>query len=633
MAVDRTKVAEEVVQDRPPSAGELIDRLSSFDGPPEQFLANLLAVQCYLSAADGGAILRQAQEGIAAVAVHPPLPPNATPPVWLAAAGEAVPGVLSAGQTAVRPLQPSDAMYGAPPTEFVILLPIRGSQAVRGVAAFHVECRDGAALNASRERLELTVGLLSVYEMRLTLQRRQLDLQRLRLAMETIASVNEHDRFAAAGMAACNELASRLSCDRVGLGFLKGRYVHLRAMSHTEKFNRKMKVVQDIEAAQEECLDQDVEVVYPAAPQATYVSRAAKELSTRHGPAAVVSVPLRRGGQVVGVLTAERPVDRPFTVDEVECLRLTCDLATPRLANLHEHDRWFGARAAGAARKLLAGAVGPKHTWVKVAGIALTGLLLFAIFVKGDHVAQGRFVIEAAQQRVVPAPFDGYLQEVFVEPGQNVVKGQLLATFDTRQLYIDLANRQAERTREQIKAAAALGADRADKRAEAAIAQWEVKRIEAEIAGIERKIARANIVAPLDGTVVVGDLKKHQDGFKQTGDVLFEVAPLATLRAELSIPEEDIPEVQVGQEGELATSAYPDRRMTFHVESLVPVAQVVEQRNVFKVRATLAPEAMAEHSWLRPGMEGSARIKIDRRPYGVLWTQKLVNWVRMKLWL
>ena len=65
-------------------------------------------------------------------------------------------------------------------------------------------------------------------------------------------------------MAFCNEIAAQWQCERVSLGFLKGRYVQLKAMSHTEDFSRKMKVVQDIESAMEECLDQDTEILVPA---------------------------------------------------------------------------------------------------------------------------------------------------------------------------------------------------------------------------------------------------------------------------------------------------------------------------------------------------------------------------------
>ena len=45
------------------TAAELIEQLNRFDGPPEKFLVNLLAVQCFLAHANAGAILRNRQAG------------------------------------------------------------------------------------------------------------------------------------------------------------------------------------------------------------------------------------------------------------------------------------------------------------------------------------------------------------------------------------------------------------------------------------------------------------------------------------------------------------------------------------------------------------------------------------------
>ena len=45
------------------TTAELVDRLSRFDGPPEQFLVNLLAVQCRVSGASRGAIIRIGARG------------------------------------------------------------------------------------------------------------------------------------------------------------------------------------------------------------------------------------------------------------------------------------------------------------------------------------------------------------------------------------------------------------------------------------------------------------------------------------------------------------------------------------------------------------------------------------------
>ncbi len=782
---------------------EIIDRLSRFDGPPEQFLVNLLAVQCHLASAGGGAILRigpagaaqQAGEGqpaggnVEVLAVYPQPPQGAAMPVWLAQSAELAPQIVAAGKPAVKGLHNPDDLYGAPANESIILLPLRGGSGVQGLAAFAVTTSNQQALDAARERLELTLSLLSLYEMRLTLQQRQGDLTRLRLAMETTAAVNEQDRFAGASMTLCNEISSRWKCDRVSVGFLQGRYVHLKAMSHTEKFSRKMKLVQDIEAAMEETLDQDVEVTFPASPEATFVQRAAAELSKRHGPTAIVSLPLRRDGEVASVVTLERPVDQPFKLEEIEALRLSIDLIAPRLVNMHRQDRWFGARAAGAVRNGLAAVIGPKHTWIKVAGIGVIAAALFLVLARGNYRAEATFVLEPVAQQVLPAPFEGFLKEVYVRPGDRVVgardrekpswlltnsdvpswplllaelrrqssddspqaqpgrriwsllseptQNKIVAACPTtstapaiavnptltvvsdsiaealKQAVLDdinslltsrkfydndtwSAGRLSQRQRDLIEASAvralegdrlvelnrsllvralsgavlpgptvlgtletaelrlelqsaqaeALGyrkqmdaAMREDKRADAQIAQARAEQIAAKMGLIQHRIAQAVIVASMDGHVVSGDLRKQLGAPVKTGDVLFEVAALGNLRAELSVPEDLIIDVKAAMDlqiaaggelgGELATTARPDERIDFVVERINPVAEVVDQSNVFKVRVRL----LRTPSVLSPGMEGLGKIDIERRSYGYIWTRRMINWVRMKLWI
>ncbi len=610
------------------TTADVIDRLSRFDGPPEQFLSNLLAVQCQIGPAECGAILRAGRErGADVLAVYPPLPEGAPAPVWLAQAAEACRAVVAGGATTVQAVHSPDDMYGQPARRSLILAPLRGERAVRGVAAFFVDAQDPAALAGVRERLELTVGLLSLYEMRLLLQRRQTDLRRLRAAMETLAAVNVQERFTGMAMALANEVAARWQCERVSVGFLKGRYVHLRAMSHTEKFSRKMKLVQDIEATMEECLDQDVEILYPAPPEATYVSRAADELAKHHGVATALSLPLRRAGEATAVLTLERPGGEAFTVEEVESLRLAADLCTPRLANLEEHDRWFGARMAAGVRKGTAAVVGPKHTWIKLAVIAVCGLLAFTIFGKGDYRIEAPFVLEPIELRVVPAPFDGYLQGVFTEPNKAVIGGKsVMATLETADLRLELAAAKAERATYLKQAAAAR---RDYKTVEVQIAEAQADKVTASINLLDYKISQAKIIAPISGVVVKGDLERQIGAPVKTGDTLFEVAPLDALRAELSVPEADSADLEVGQEGELATASFPDKHFGFVVERINPVAEVAEQKNVFKVRVRLK----RLDGRMRPGLEGIAKVDIDRRRYIWIWTRPIVRWVRMKLWI
>jgi len=614
-----------------PTTAELIEGLSQFEGQPQEFLVSLLAAQCHVGSARGGAFLRMNPEGhLEALAMFPPpAQPTDPAPSWLAQAAEIAGEVMDSQETAIRPAHRPEDLYGQPAERHLILIPVPGPQgAPRGLAVFLIEDQDARTVAASREKLELTISLLGLYEMRLTLQRRNADLRRLRSALEVLASVNNQQRFRGLGMALVNELASRWECERVGVGILKGRYVRLAALSHTEKFSRKMRIVQDLEATMEECLDQDVEVVYPAAPTTTFVNRCAQELSRRHGPTCVLSLPLRREGACEAVLTLERPTDQPFALDEAETLRLTGDLCSARLLDLHKTDRWFGARWAAGKREGMATLIGPKHTWAKAAALAVLGFVLFLTFARGNYTSEGTFVFEPIDRRVLPAPFEGQLAAINAEPGQRVEAGEILAELDTAKLRLRWHARKAERDRYQQLARAAT---RDHKTAEAEVHAKEAESIQAEMDLLRYQIDKeAKVRSPIDGVVVSEDIKRRIGigGPTEMGDILFEVAPLTRLRADLFIPEDEIADVAVGQEGELAGASDPSRHVSFTVERIHPVAEVLDQKNVFKVRVTLE----RTEPWMRPGMEGVGKIYIGKKPYGRLWTRKLVNWLRMRLW-
>ncbi len=767
MAGESTSVHTDSVRPGGPSAADLIDQLMHFEGPPAAFLAQLLAVQCRLARTTGAVVLGPGPDGTGQVlAMAPPLAEGQNPPPWVGAVASAAQNAATQGVTVVKPLRGASDMYGQPAGRHVIVIPVRrGGQAAGAVAGYLIETGQPDALAAAQERLELTISLLSLYEARLTLQARQGDLGRLRMAAEVLSTVNEHDDFAGAAMTLCNEVTTRWGCDRTSLGFLKGRYVHLKALSNTEKFSRKMKLVQDIEGAMEECLDQDVEVVHPAAQQATFVSRAAADLGGRHGPTSVLSLPLRREGKPVAVLTVERPAEKPFELAEAEALRLTCDLCTPRVAALHARDRWFGARAAAGVRKGLALLLGAKHTWIKLIILAVIGAAVFLTFAEGDYNAEAPFELQAVSSRVVNAPFKGRLDKAYVEPDDPIVgtgdrapnwlldpkhvtdaaalaeaiatgaeqgaqpskhiaalltqagEGGLrhklnvllagetfapplwgyaenpwrqitltarqkdlldqrakaplaaarlaelnrsllaaaypayvkpgptvLATLKTDELRMQLASKRAELAghvkQKQAAQAAVEDPTQRGKQADVEIAQAKIEEVTADINLLELYITNAVIVSAIDGYVAQGDLKRQLGAPVEEGDVLFEIVGSKEMRGELSVPEDliaDVREAQARAEardktagGEMAATAMPESRFAFEIERINPVAEVVDQKNVFKVRVCIKDLPSVLRS---PGMKGVARIRIDRRSYGYIYTRKLINWIRMKFWL
>ncbi len=644
----------------------------------EQFLEHVLSAQCDLAPAEGGAVLRlQKSDTVQMMAVYPPLEKEDVAPPWLSRSADLVPMVVQSRQTQIATLGSTDGLYGQAPNAYLVLVPVLHVEGQAEVAAFHLRVSEPADATAARERLELTAALLGYYDMQMALRQRSANLARMRTAMEIVAQVSEYERFRAAAMALCNETAARWSAQRVSLGILRGRYVKLAAISHTDRFSRKMRLVQDIESTMEECLDQDIEVIHPAPPQAGYVSRAASQCSMHHGPATICSLPMRREGQVQAVLTLEREPDRPFTPQEVETLRLTADLAAGWMLHLNDTDRWVGARLATSVKRTAAAAVGPRHTWAKLTVLALVTAIMLLVFAKGMSRVEAPFEVQAPRLQAVVVPFDAQLKNVYVKPNDIVVAGEtVLAEFDVTDLELERIALMAEQDGYLKEHSAALAEN---KSSEAAIAKARADMLGARMRLIAKQIEQAKIVAPISGIVLSGDLERQINGQFERGAVMFELAPLHAAEAELAVPEnrigdlvnemdrrltavtaehegrsldelialaaergleppagatrEDVLKLLVPPlRGELATAANPGQYIAFEIYRIDSVAQVVGQRNVFKVHARLTGDAQRIAN-LKKGMQGVAKIDINHQRYITIWTRDVVDWVRMWLWI
>lgn len=608
----------------------MIEALGGYRGAANQFASFFVRQVCQSAPAAAGALFAVDAAGQVGVqGIYPPVEKGAEAPVWLREVASAA-GAINELSPIVAPLPESAAtgLSAASPLGLhVVLVPIALTPAVKEIAAFVVAAEDRIGLAQSRDRLEVFARLRNLFETSRQANERQADLDRFHRAVRVLATLQEQSRFMAAAMALCNQVAADFGGDRVALGMLHGRYVKLKSLNHTEKITRQMRLAQEIESAMEECVDQDVEILHPAPTSATYVSKAAAELSAHHGPTAVCVLPLRHEGKVIGAISVERPTDKPMPTADIEALRLAADLCSPWLHGMFQRDRWFGARWALASKRGLANLVGPEHTWAKALAIAVLAFLVFVIVAKGNYRVEAPFTLDATVRQVVPAPFNGYLEKVNVKPGDKVeANTTVLATLDASELRLKLASAKADEASYLKQADQAM---RDSKTVEVQIAQAQAERTRAQMRLLEYQIEQSTLRSPVTGVVVQGDLQKQLGAPVQTGQAMFEVAPLDALYAEVSVPEDRIPEIHRGDRGELASASHPGEFVGFTVERINPVAEVVKDRNVFKMRVKLE----RIEPWMRPGMEGLARVDLGKARYAWIWTRPMINWIRMKLWM
>jgi len=551
--------------------------------------------------------------------------------------------------------------------------------------------RSKQALQTTMALVEVLAGYAHAHATGQQLRRAMTSAASLELATRLIASVNMtggpagglvRDGSAArgesqggwnSGFKACvlqftNDLCRLLAVDRVALGWVRGpgsirprdsqgreqrREVRVVALSDTEQLDRRMAMVQRLEAAMDECLDQEQTVLYPP-PQSDgpggdavlsqAVTHSHRELCATDARVRVASFPLRvptaTGDTIVGIVLIEsgggdaNSSSSRLDLGVIELVQAALDLVSPVLAVRHSDDRALALRAWDWAIKVGAWAVGPTHTVWKLVGVLLMVATLVVIFVKTPYRVGAPVELHAKERRVISSPFDGTIASVesWTEPGAKLAAGTLLLKLDTTSRRLSALEARSQVTQFEAEADEAL---RKNDNATAAQSRSKAEQSRAKLELLEYEIDRSSVVAPIDGFIVQGDVSDKIGASVRLGDTLMEIADLTEMRIIARVEDKDIGfiteprEGEPAQTGEFSPKSDPSRSYPFVVERIVPLSQATEGQNAFEVHALLQVPGIGA---LRPGMEGQARFDGPRKSLGWIASRRVLDQLRLWLW-
>jgi hypothetical protein len=450
--------------------------------------------------------------------------------------------------------------------------------------------------------------------------------ERMTLALDLLAAVLEEDRFSAACRLAATELAVRLACTRVSIGFLRRGETAIESISHSAQFGKRMNLVRMLAEAMDEAIDQHAVVLYPpAAEDDAVLTRAHAELAAAHGAGHILTVPMFVKDRFIGAVTLERDAADPFDQTSVDVAEAVISILGPGLADKHDNDRWIIGKIGDALVEEARAYLGPAHIGRKLSLAGAAAVLLFCLFATGPYRIAADGKVEGELQRSIVVPFDGYISEAPVRAGETVHKGDLLAALDDRDLLLERLRWTTERQQHLYEYDQALSAAQ---RADALKYKSELDEADAQIKLVDEELARARMTAPFDGLILSGDLTQSIGAAVHRGDVLFEIAPLKGYRAELLVPESQIADVAPGKTGELVVAALPNETFPFAVERITPVSTASEGENFFAVDGRLTH--VSER--LRPGMNGVGKIDAGRRRLVWIWFRSLLYWLSVSTW-
>lgn len=516
--------------------------------------------------------------------------------------------------------QPAGVVGGA-----FVAYPVEVAGALRGAVVLDTAARPPAELQQVLRLVHWAIAwLVDLFRQQLG-QEREHAADRVALANAVVVAALQERRFKPCALALTNELALRLACDRVSLGWDRNGSAVIEAISNTASFDRKANLARAIADAMDEALDLGLPVAYPAQGDDMLISAAQAALAAQAKAVAVLSVLLVSDGRNVGVLTFERTGGDIFDTLSVETCKTLGLLLGPILDLKRDNERGALHRAWDAWRDGVRALFGPRHSGVKLIALVVAAVLLFLSLASGEYRVAAKTVVEGSVQRAAAAPFEGYIAASFVRAGDLVKKGQVLAQLDDRDLKLEFAKWDAERDQYLRKYRQAQANH---ERSAMNVLGAQASQAEAQAMLAQDKLSRAQLIAPFDGVVVTGDLHQLLGTPVEQGKVLFEIAPLDSYRVILKVDERDVAYLALGQTGELALSGVPGERLKFTVKQITPVSTAEDGRNFFRVEAQM--EGGVQH--LRPGMEGIGKVSVGERKWIWIWTHSLVDWARISLW-
>ncbi len=424
-----------------------------------------------------------------------------------------------------------------------------------------------------------------------------------------------------------NALVNQCGAEQVAFGITSGQRIQLLAISGLADFKPSSPGVAMMTQAMEECLDFGSLIACPMPAGMDIIPLPIhRRWSAESGAASVCSVPLSDNEGVSAVVSLRRTATRPFTKDELSSLTRTLQPYGHALPMLDRATRPLQQQVKFAAKESLqkSFAAGSTGRLGLIGGLILVCLWLVFGSLTFRPICTARVVAENMVQ--MTAPTNAKLLKAYVQPGQEVQAGQLLAEFDTTETTLQLQSLEREIASAEVEVRRSITARDTSS---AALHKARVGVLMTQAAGLQERLERARLVAPENGTIVRADLEKRIGQMFAPGDMVLEFAPKGGWNLEIQVPDDIGTLVQPTQIGTFAAASYSSHSMPFEIQYVGGTAQVVDGNNVFIAQAPLAERP----EWMKSGMEGTARISTVEKPVWWVLAHRVIDWCRLSFWI
>ncbi|MFQ6093283.1 MAG: efflux RND transporter periplasmic adaptor subunit [bacterium] len=239
-------------------------------------------------------------------------------------------------------------------------------------------------------------------------------------------------------------------------------------------------------------------------------------------------------------------------------------------------------------------------------------------------------VIEPINKVEIKSKASGLIEELPVEEGDSVEKGDLIARLDQTDVRHDYEQAKADlevaeatvrKTETTYKRKAGLfekglvSAEEMDQsNLELVQAKAQLVRAKAVLATAEERLKDTVVKSPISGIVLQKNVEKGQiisSGISSVsgGTLIATVADMGRVSVKADIDEVDIGQIEKGQEAKVVADAFPGDLFWGEVIRIAPLAKVEQNVTIFEVTV----EVNNEEAKLKAGMNATVDITIADR--------------------
>ncbi len=300
----------------------------------------------------------------------------------------------------------------------------------------------------------------------------------------------------------------------------------------------------------------------------------------------------------------------------------------PEEIKLLSHGAMFFGHALSDPRTKREDAESKKKKWWKK-------LLSFPVFILLVSLIPMNARISSPVQ-VVPdhpyylfAPLGGIVEELAVQPGERVKKGDLIFRYDTRILEKQLEEAQRGVTvalTELVKLEGAAYGDQGA-RAQIPVQKLKIESVQANLAFIQKQLALSEVKSGADGVVILDDPDALIGASVGTGRMILRIADPTRTKLRLDVPVTDAGLFKKGDPVFARMDANPLKTFRARVKH-IGFDVVISSGD----KSTPVPSIRVEAEWeekppVLPGQRGRASIHGKKTRLGLVWFRRaLTKW-------